>query len=288
MKRRISLLIVAALLLFASTGNCLDFNKYRGFEPETVAYAQLPGAASTHAALAALDTNIRSIKYGFGITLSSVAMNISAVDGTAFLSNPSTDLRPYCNAGWKATITDAAGKYNTAILGAVGTGESLDTELIIAWTNSAANPYEAWDSSSPPNVASAINTTGGGRADFGNKTAGILTKNVFNPTFSVGTSVILANGVTEGNPVFSGIQHALLGGESTKYITISSALPLIGLFTGQGTNVNYSATCSSKQVLTPSNTGCTLLNAAGAQSFISKDAAFTYNAASYTVTITKD
>ena len=288
MKRRLSFLIIAALLLFASTGNCLDFNKYRGFEPETVAYAQLPGAASTHAALAAIDTNIRAIKYGSGITLVSVTTNISAVDLTAFLSNPSTDLRPYCNAGWKATITDASAKYNVAILGARGTGEG-STELLADTSFDNAGSWTAqvpgWSIAGGKGVAANVGQD----------------KNLFQAIASpIGRLVkftAICDSYSGGNARFragaSGSTVLPVGtGTRSAYITVLDITALLGLWRNNAIETNLTATytdLSCLNITTPSALGCTLLNApGGAQSFISKDAAFTYNAASYTITITKE
>jgi hypothetical protein len=52
-----------------------------------------------------------------------------------------------------------------------------------------------------------------------------------------------------------------------------------------GVTFNASLFCSTKQVTAPSSSGVIIKDLSGNQNFISKDANFTYNAASYTYEI---
>lgn len=96
---------------------------YRYLEPETIVYCKLNPSAIPYD----INTNIRSIKYGFGISLTTQTMNLSTVNGTAFITNPLTDLRPYL--GYKATIT-AGGKTLVGWIKAAGTGETYGTDVL--------------------------------------------------------------------------------------------------------------------------------------------------------------
>ena len=143
------LIISLIILLFASWCQAADITangvtNFAGkmgltsadYEAETTAYLALPGVSLTATQASLLNQNIRAIKYGSGITLSSVTAGLSTVNGTAFVTNPSVDLRPYTNGtGWKFVFTDTANKTATIYANRVGTGETyLD---IIGGTNPA-------------------------------------------------------------------------------------------------------------------------------------------------------
>lgn len=116
-----------------------DIRQPAGLEPETLAYLSIPGVSLTGAQVAALDANIKLIKYGAGITLAAVTLNLSLVAGTTFISNPSVDMRPY--KAFNASLSDGAKTLTLTPLGAVGTGQTYSAELNTAWTNGAA-PYD--------------------------------------------------------------------------------------------------------------------------------------------------
>jgi len=253
-----------------------------GIEPETATYWALNPSA-TPAQIAAIDLNIKLIKYGSGITLASVTTNISAVDLTAFLSNPSTDLRPYCGNGWKATITDASAKSNVAILGAVGTGETLGDELI---TNVADREFTSdtgfWIKSATTSIGSNVLYLNSPSAEWGAYSEILTIHALYSSSVNV---VSFTSGyiiVQTGNAISE--SYISTGTKVNKKTCISNTRFGIAGRVQNGIMDDFSV----KQVITPSALGCTLLNAAGAQSFISKDAAFSYSAASYTITITRN
>ena len=101
---------------------------FSGLQAETIKY-RLLNPSLTWSQLLAIDANIKTIKYGAGITLSSVTLNRSDANGVAFITNPSVDLRPY--VGFKATLNDGAEGW----IKAAGTGETLGNNLITGWTN---------------------------------------------------------------------------------------------------------------------------------------------------------
>jgi len=102
---------------------------YRNLEPETVNYFSLSGATGDQFLL---NENIKLIKYGAGVSLSSIACNLSTVNGTAFITNPvftttgvpSNDLR--WAVGFKHSLV-AAAKTLVGWGKAVGTGETTSS-----------------------------------------------------------------------------------------------------------------------------------------------------------------
>ena len=97
---------------------------YRHLEPETVAYNTLSSPTGDQFTL---NEQIKAIKYGSGITLSGLTCKLSLVNGTAFITNPSVDLRQY--VGYKITITETTHSLEGWIAQA-GAGEALGDELL--------------------------------------------------------------------------------------------------------------------------------------------------------------
>lgn len=195
-------------------------------------------------------------------------VRISAVDAGAFLDN-CADVLPYVDGKSIIRLKDAAGKYNIAILGAPGTGETLGADVLSGWN------LTNWqkDSSDMTIINSTTISTLSQRYIYKNlAVAGGLYLSSYNSSTTPGVWSAIASKSNLSGLVESG---------QSRRITVAGTA--IFIFSNTGTTTVQSM--SSQQVLTPSTTGCTLLNAAGAQSFISKDAAFTYNAASYTYEI---
>jgi hypothetical protein len=129
--KRILLIIIAVLLvtfpLHAREIGYDDIRHSLGIEAETAAYMGInPGM--TTAQIMAVNDNIIAIKYGSGVTLASQTANISNIASYYFISNPSTDLRPY--TGKYATFNDGT-KTKKVLLGLVGSNEQYDTELLL-------------------------------------------------------------------------------------------------------------------------------------------------------------
>jgi len=216
-------------------------------------------------------------------------VRISAVDAGAFLDN-CADVLPYVDGKSIIRLKDSGGKYISAILGAVGTGETyLD---IIGGTNPALLNGD-FESAEPPGI---VWDRGAGwtiESGVGLATGAISTKlTVPDPTtqYALHRMKFDLKSRTAGEIFFRmdagnfGFAYSTVADNNIAYRTSST------LGTGHGFGASgFSGTIDnvvSQKVLTPSALGCTLLNAiGGAQSFISTDAAFTYNAASYTYEI---
>jgi hypothetical protein len=294
MKRRITLLIVAALLLFASTGNCLDFNKYRGgFEPETIIYANLPGVSKTHAELAAIDTNIKSIKYGSGVTLASLALNTSNLINYYFFSNPSVDLRPY--TGFYASISDGS-KTKKVLLGALGTGETY-LDIISGDTLNGnmetGDPPSNWTAMGAPTVSSvADERTGGTGSKSMNIVRGTANLSVTQQIATLSTGKLYyasgwaKNGTIAPDIYLQATTRFVQGGATWRYgsahRTSSASVMSIDIYIPGAAGVTGRVDdIYAGQVLTPSALGLWYTP-------VNEESGWNPNAASYTLTITRN
>ena len=279
--------ILALLLLCASPAFAMSpsLQVLGAIQAETAAYSQI--AALTNAQQKVVDTNIKLIKYGSGITLSAVTMNLSTVDGTAFLTNPSVDLRPYL--GFKVSIQK--------------TGDA--TKTLVAWAR-AAGTGEAYTEMSPdPTFSNAAAWTsidtwvvGGGSATLVNP---VNPKSInYNTDSQVGKlifgSITVTSsiaGVSLGASSASSVGAINFAGTGVKsfYATAinTTTTDIRWVNTAAGTGTLTMTANSWKHVLTPSTLGVTLYNAqsGGVQSAVSNNG-LDSNGASYVITITRN
>jgi len=256
-------------------------------EPETLAYLTSNPNASRD--WWNIDQNIKQIKYASGVVLNAVTCNLSVVDGTAFITNPSVDLRPYI--GCKLSISDGS----KALVGfgkAVGTGETLGDELIDTWTNGSAGV--AWDTLtlSGSDIVSAIQATDSttycykapatplgallkGSITAYTKSSGVdPTFRIGAPDVSLGAGAVIATAASGLN--LYGTQTAAQGTSACGFRTYYASS-----FSASGISV--------KQVLTPSSTGITIVSTKDGTTYNwASNGGINANAASYTVTITKE
>jgi hypothetical protein len=218
------------------------------------------------------------------------AIRISSVDGTAFVDTSDATLAAAlaANAGKYLVLTDASGRYLKGWIKAAGDGEDLGAELITEWTNDATYPFDTWDSTAST-INSAIDAQGSVRAAYKRSilSAGALYKIATNLT---GTTVPLYDTGVTGYAGGGALQSVTIWptGATTAYFTgITGKTSL--MFSGPANNAatNFSGTTSCKQATGPSADGATIVSTKGGTTynFESKDASFTYNAASYTYTI---
>lgn len=221
-------------------------------------------------------------------------LRISAVDGTAFVDNlPAGILALPLNGTNQIEIYDGAGMMIRGVLKAVGTGETLGSELVNVWTNHAVNPFETFTPGTGTDITSGINS-----AD----TYGIAGKNVAIPLGQLIRMAVTINTISGGwNNYGFGISNhpdnapSLFRLISTNAGTYQTMIvvgvgggPSIQAFTYGALDFSSSG-FSCTQVLTPSISGATIVSAkAGAvYNFGYKDANFTYNAAQYVCLIRK-
>jgi hypothetical protein len=215
-------------------------------------------------------------------------LRISAVDGTAFLDNCPANILAAAGTGAQVKIYDSSNRYLLGYVGAVGSSEGLGDELITGWTNHAGYPFETFTSSGA-GITQAVNTTGYGIC-YSNSfsTLGILLKSVINVTIASGSLYVFClSTATTGQDVGDILTIFSVSGAYTNYKTIKLNNNYYSVYRNNTDGaVDFSATNSLKQVTAPSSSGVLILDAVGGnQNFVSKDANFTYNAASYTYEI---
>ena len=239
---------------------------HRHLEPETLAYNALSGAAQTQ-----FDTNERmiAIKFRSGITLSSVTFYRSDVNGTAFITQPSVDLRAYL--GFKLTFADdGIGWAKDA-----GTEETLGADLLAGWdftggwsvlnaTVLSANSFSASNAGGPYKAYTA--------AYINALLKGTLSLN------TTSTSVKLTNG-------FTAITYAT--NSAAGYATAEASSASVWCYAanaGDTTNI----VMTLKKVLTPSATGVTIVNTQGGTTYNWATVGSTPNTTTQDITITRD
>lgn len=117
-------ILVLLLLLIACPTWGASFPFFSG-GAETRTYFALPGATGS---VKELDAQIKSLKAGGTVTVSSVTGNLSLFNGTAFITNPSIDLRKY--VGFRIILSDGSNTLDGMIKAGGTTQTYSETELI--------------------------------------------------------------------------------------------------------------------------------------------------------------
>ncbi len=206
-------------------------------------------------------------------TLAAGNAKLSMIDATAFADSVGINLAQYVDGKAMLYLRNTTGGYEAfAFLGAVGTGETYGSELCsdpAFDTDASWTKQSGWTVSGGKGVASASGTGNliyqSGRLSA---PAGKLYKVTCDVVVTIGTVKLAISDArssaisTSSTPSFyaTGLTGTGIGCESGSTFT--------------GTVDNY----YGKQVLTPSTSGVTLKNLAGAQSFIYKHVSFNPNA----------
>jgi len=216
-------------------------------------------------------------------------IRFSTVNGYALADNVPADVKAAAGTGAILNVYDSSSRLISGLIDSVGTSEGLGSELITLWSNPGNNPFETFTpNANAHDVDSAINSTGSGRELIPEFSDNLLTKAVLNLTINSGANA-------RWSPMVSSTGYGgavgitlLSSGLNTVYLTTN------GVYTGYTftrlgflclENIDFSALCSCKQVTAPSSSGVVIKDLSGNQNWISKDASFTYNAASYTYEI---
>jgi hypothetical protein len=190
------------------------------------------------------------------LTLLNFTANLSTVNGTAFISNPSTVLTPYLNM--KITLT-AGGKTLVGWIKSAGTGETFNTEIITGWTNNAFDTLTTTGST----ISSAIKASGIATAYVLDTTvAGALYKQAINLTVNSGTipQTLVYKGDNSGIELTSQLVAGINNIYHTQVVGGASGSFQIGIGSGA---TNFSSTNSFRNVLLPSSTGVRIVSAKG-------------------------
>jgi len=251
-------------------------------EPETLAYLTSNPNASRD--WWNIDQNIKQIKYASGVVLNSVTANLSIVDGKAFVTNPSVDLRPYI--GMKLSISDGS-KSLVGFGKAAGTGETLGDEILSDPTFDNASAWtviqSGWSLSGGKGVKVSDAT---GRYMYETKpltVGGLYKGHVTIDAISGSMSLVFL-----GYSTFSTYKSVpgLIEGYTTK---TGPTLTNVGVNAGAASQTATIDDISAKQVLTPSSTGITIVSTKGGTTYNwASNGGINANAASYTITITKE
>ena len=280
-----ALLLMGCVLLSAQSGESINWQRYLAgrFMAETVQYAVLPGATTTHAALAAIDANIRAIKYGSGISLSSLVAYLSTVNGTGFGTPTVVDLRPYVmTPGWKFSWVDSGNKTAVAYGKAAGTGETLGADVFSGWDFTSG-----WTPAAPPydiTISDADDLLITSNFQYMTSDANKYTLNALYKSVFAVTGVPLS--LQEGG---SGIVMAASGAGAT-YKTARQTNKALIQPSAAGTGASKVTTLQSRQVLTPTAKGLTLTSTPGGTTFnwASVESGFNPNSATFTLNITRE
>ena len=217
-------------------------------------------------------------------------MLISAVAGTAFFDLLPAEVLALADGNHLIEVTDAAGKKLVAVMAAVGTGETLGSELSsdplfannASWTKEVAQ----WSVSGNTAIANVVTNT--------KRIYQLITTT----QYGLYKTVMNCSAYTAGGFKWAMFGNAAWGpstaynssGAKTLYST-KSATTGQNTFGIAGSGADLTAvfnSISAKQVLTPSASGITLVSYLGSstQSLMYADPAFDYNqAAAYGVTV---
>jgi hypothetical protein len=216
-------------------------------------------------------------------------MKISAVVGTAFVDFSKAGILTN-KLGHLLEIKDSAGKKLRGYIKAAGTGETLDSELQTSWGNGSywGSAFDTLTSSGAE-ITQAENASGTKSAySTIAVVAGMLTKTVYGLTLTSGTlpKIYFTDGVASTMRMVN-----MTAGAGTEYCTFvaGGAGARVSLFSSAAVVID-GITWSTKKVLTPSDTGVTIVSAKGGTTYnwTSQETGFNYNDSSgYTYRILK-
>ncbi|MEN6421927.1 MAG: carbohydrate binding domain-containing protein [Smithella sp.] len=272
----------------------------RHIEPETLAYDALPNATQDQ-----FGTNelIKSVKYGNGVTLSGLTCNLSLANGTAFITNPSVDLRKY--VGSKITID---GK----LVGSIKAAGTSETTSGVYASNFSSNA-DGWTATNGA-VAGNIDSIGGEdntlrfTVDNTNTAHYIKYTNLFvvGKKYTVSFKYYIPSGQSNIDGIYLdsaywGViaTHNTLDAWTTVTVTFTAPLTSPRIFAkdgavtsfqdASGDDVLYLKDITVSEYLTPSTLGVTIVSAKNGSTYNwTSDSGILPNAASFTAVITKD
>lgn len=218
-------------------------------------------------------------------------LTISSVDGVAFVDNlPAAviALVTLSPGSQFIEISDSSGRELRGVLKAVGTGEALGAELITSWVLLPGS-FTTWTLDGINITQAACGSTDQGRvrSAIADINAGDLTK--ISGTLTMNSGTIPRIEMYSGADGAGTDQFDVSEGSFADYLTVSSDTYdylRVGMNYLYWQATDFALTpISWKKVTAPSANGCTIVSALNGTTynFTSKDASFTYNAASYDV-----
>ena len=220
------------------------------------------------------------------VTLAGLTCNLSMVDGTAFITNPSVDLTPY--VGCKITLTDTSGYKAVGWIKAKGSAETLGDEKIDTWVN---NGYDTLTlDGSDIDAAIEAGTNNALCYKDVSPTTGAMYKFVLG-TLTITSGKTPTLGLCCTNSVSPASTDVFLNPAATGTYYVTSSLGGTSRYVGfrnSSGEANWSASgITFKQVTAPSATGVTITSSLDGATFnwFAKHSGFLPNAASFTAII---
>jgi hypothetical protein len=211
-------------------------------------------------------------------------LRISAVDGTAFIDNAGATIPTYADGNHSIEIYDSSNRMLKGVLKAAGTSETLGDEKIDTWVN---NGYDTLTlDGSDIDAAIEAGTNNVLCYKYVSPTTGAMYKFVLG-TLTITSGKTPTLGLCCESSVSPARADVIIIPAATGTYYVTSSLGGVNRYVGfrnSSGEANWSASgITFKQVLTPSSSGATIVSAKGGAiyNFASKDASFTYNAASY-------
>lgn len=200
-------------------------------------------------------------------------LRISSVNGTAFLDNCPADIIAAVGIGAQVKIYDSSSRYLQGVIDSVGSSEGLGSDLLNGF-----NFTSGWGA-----VASTI--TGANSFTVNTDYYSYLeSQNNLIPLLGLIKGTLIATDSAGQTQQKYGDSIYLANGDTDKYFTnYGSARVVLGSYVV--TSIHTITTWTNYQVTAPSSSGVIIKDLSGNQNFVSKDASFTYNAASYTYEI---
>jgi len=228
-------------------------------------------------------------------------LRISSVDGTAFVDNGAA-LTAYADGNHQLSIYDASGRILQGVLKAAGDGEDVGSTLVSNGDMETGDPPTGWLGNATSVLDSAAEERTGG--------AGSKCLSVVRGTDDLAAYVVLpassgvlykftgwTRRVTAGYSGFtlfdaaSGFtpQNTTSWTEQTLYKTWISGNNALYMFTTGASGEGYFDDLAVQPVTGPTTDGATIVSAKGGTvyNFTSKNASFTYGAASYYCVVRK-
>jgi hypothetical protein len=254
---------------------------YRTCEPETLVYNALSNKGLTQFEA---DQYIKQVKYGSGVVLTNQTGNLSLVNGSALWTNPLTDIR--WAVGFK--ITYAAGGQTLVGWGYhTGSGHTYDADLLGAWTNHGAVPYDTFTAGVGSAITQAV--TDGAAVALGYKETAMAT----GALYELVRTVALASGTNPrwGFGSGAGLEAPSVlfdpAGTGTVYHTAANNYTHTAFYHAAGEVGDFAlSNMLLRKVTAPSNTGIVIVDTQGGttQNW-SSNSGIDPNAASFTLTI---
>lgn len=253
-----------------SCGGIYLGNGGSGLESETRTYWAL-NPSLTHTQILAINAHILAIKYGAGVVISGLTVNISNAAPYLFFANSSVDLR--WTKGFYVNLNDGSKNLKVLISATAPSGEALGSDILSGFDFTSG--WGALNSSIVDLNTFSVTTNGEIYKTYAGLVRGGLWKTVLEGTAAAGTPY-----VRQSSP--GSVTMATMGG-GAKYSTpaVVSGNQIVAIHLAQtGTNNVDVTALTMQQVTMPAATEVLFSNPV-------VDDGFNYNATSFTATATR-